>query len=256
MRRLAAALIATALAALLAAAPAVADPRPTLTVALHQRPPWRQLVDTRPAGADVDILAALADELGFDLEYKVDTLTRCLRMMRRGEADIITGLTVTPKREKYMDFVTPPYATNRTVAFYADPRRAAGITRYEHLRGFVVAKVRGKSYFPQFDVDDELRKSSRASLAANFERLASGQSYLVVIADEPHADWWLSHYPDTARHVAKAPLLSHQYHPLHIALSRKGAAAPGLGRDIGLALARMIQSGAAAAILSRNGIRP
>lgn len=259
MHRAAALLVAGALvAACVLGAPGRAAEARALVAALPLRPPWAMVVDDAPAGADVDILRLVAERLGLDLELRTDTRRNCLSLLKKGQADLMAGLVFDPERaqpqDAWLTYVTPPYATRDCKTFYALADRAPTIVRYEFLRIYRIGTVRGQSYFTQFDVDDELRKSPRNTLAENFERLLGG-AVGVVIADEAEADWWLAAHPGVAARVAKAPMEYQGYRPLHFAFSDKSPSA-GLYENFGAALGDLLREGAIAQILQRYGIRP
>ncbi len=247
-----------ALAACLLSAPGRAAGAGPLLAVLPLRPPWAMIADGAPSGADVDILRLVAGRLGLDLELRTDTRQRCLSMLKKGQADLMAGLVFDPERaqpqDAWLTYVTPPYATRESKAFYATRDRAQSIERYEFLRLYRVGTVRGQGYFPQFDLDDELRKSPRDTLAESMRRLTSG-AVGIVVADEAEADWWLRANPEVAGHVAKTPLNYQGYHPLHFAFSDKSPAAA-LAGEFGSALAALLREGAIADILTRYGIRP
>jgi len=202
----------------------------------------------------VDILKLIAPRLSVPLEFKADSFSRCMAMLKKGQVDLMAGLDMTLAREAWLDYVMPPYVTSESKAFYALQHRAETIVGYEYLHEQTIGVVRGVSYFAQFDVDDELRKSPRNSMQENLERLLKG-GVSVVIADEAGADWWLATHPEAARHIAKAPLKYQDYHPMYFAFSKKSPRV-GLAGDFGAILAELIQDGTISAILSRHAIRP
>ena len=241
MRHALAALAAIVIIAAVAA-PGHAGEAVTLVVAMAERPPWRMLVGGEARGVEVDILRDVARRMGVELRFEPCSEPQCTRRLRRGEADVVAGRPWRREHEKFLVYVTPPYVTGTTSAFYTTRRRAPTIVRYEYLRALRIGVARGERHFPQFDHDRELRKTVTKGVADGFRRLVAG-AVSVVVAEEYQADWWLAAHPRTDALVAKTPLAHREYDPLHFAFSARSPhvdLAPALGE----ALAAMIQDGA------------
>ncbi|BBD08568.1 substrate-binding periplasmic protein [Desulfovibrio ferrophilus] len=232
---------------------AVAQDQDVLIVALSSLPPWKMMLESRPAGIDVDILNEAAARMRVGLEFRPADFGTCLKWMKNGQADIMTGLLMTPAREQYLTYVTPPYATQTASAFYALKHRAKGITSYEHLRALRVGVKRGEKHFPQFDIDSALRKSQVASMDDGFKRL-TGNRIQTFIANETQADWWLAAHPKTDALVNKAPLKYQGYQPMHFAFSKKSRHAD-RADQLSKMLVRLIQDGTIDAVLRRYSPR-
>ena len=94
----------------------------------------------KPTGSDVETARLLAKGLGVDLEIVPTTGANRIPFLQTGKADIvISSLSVTPEREKVIDF-SAPYAQIQAVV--AAPK---GVTAkgFEDLNGKRVATARG-----------------------------------------------------------------------------------------------------------------
>jgi polar amino acid transport system substrate-binding protein len=90
-----------------------------LTITNSHWPPWRVLEnDGSLNGIDIDILKGLSTRLDLQLITKGCGWKRCLKSMELGESDVMTGLFKTPEREKYMQFIEPPYRSVQNTCFY------------------------------------------------------------------------------------------------------------------------------------------
>lgn len=69
-------------------------------------PPYEYLgSDNKPAGVDVDIAQAIADELGVELEVVDMDFDGCIPALVAGKGDLVAaGLTVTDERKESVDF--------------------------------------------------------------------------------------------------------------------------------------------------------
>lgn len=94
----------------------------------------------KPTGSDVETARLLAKDLGVDLEIVQTTGANRIPFLQTGKADIVvSSLSVTPEREKVIDF-SVPYA--QILAVVAGPKPVA-IKGFDDLAGKRVASTRG-----------------------------------------------------------------------------------------------------------------
>lgn len=87
-------------------------------------------------GIDMDLLAAVAEDQGFEFELQRVGFSAATASLEAGEADaVIAGMSINPKREVKYDFSTPYYDSGVGMAVLAD----SDIASYEDLRGKQVA---------------------------------------------------------------------------------------------------------------------
>ncbi|HEX2012459.1 MAG TPA: transporter substrate-binding domain-containing protein [Roseateles sp.] len=106
-------------------------------------PPYGFVNDAmKPVGSDVETAQLLAHDLGVELDVVQTTSPNRIPFLQTGKADIVVAsLSVTPEREKVIDFSTP-YA--QILAVVAGPK-AAPIKGFEDLQGKRVATTRGSN---------------------------------------------------------------------------------------------------------------
>ena len=93
-----------------------------------------------PTGSDVETARLLAKDLGVELEIVQTTGANRIPFLQTGKADIvISSLSVTPEREKVIDF-SVPYA--QILSVIAGPKTVS-IKGFEDLAGKRVASTRG-----------------------------------------------------------------------------------------------------------------
>jgi polar amino acid transport system substrate-binding protein len=93
-----------------------------------------------PTGSDVETARLLAKDLGVELEIVQTTGANRIPFLQTGKADIVvSSLSVTPEREKVIDF-SVPYA--QILAVVAAPKSVA-IKGFDNLAGKRVASTRG-----------------------------------------------------------------------------------------------------------------
>ncbi|WP_159912384.1 transporter substrate-binding domain-containing protein [Pantoea sp. 18069] len=96
----------------------------------------------KPIGSDVETAQLLAQDLGVALEIVQTTSPNRIPFLQTGKADIVVAsLSVTPEREKVIDFSTP-YA--QILAVVAGPKDVT-ISGFDDLKGKRVATTRGSN---------------------------------------------------------------------------------------------------------------
>jgi polar amino acid transport system substrate-binding protein len=94
----------------------------------------------KPTGSDVETARLLAKDLGVELEIVQTTGANRIPFLQTGKADIVvSSLSVTPEREKVIDF-SVPYA--QILSVIAGPKTVA-IKGFEDLAGKRLASTRG-----------------------------------------------------------------------------------------------------------------
>ena len=94
----------------------------------------------KPTGSDVETARLLAKDLGVELEIVPTTGANRIPFLQTGKADVVvSSLSVTPEREKVVDF-SAPYAQIKSVV--AAPR-AVAVKSFADLAGKRVATARG-----------------------------------------------------------------------------------------------------------------
>ncbi|MBI3368794.1 MAG: transporter substrate-binding domain-containing protein, partial [Burkholderiales bacterium] len=94
----------------------------------------------KPIGSDVETARLLAKDLGVELEIVQTTGANRIPFLQTGKADIvISSLSVTPEREKVIDFSTP-YA--QILSVVTGPK-AVAIKGFDDLAGKRMATTRG-----------------------------------------------------------------------------------------------------------------
>lgn len=87
-------------------------------------------------GIDLDLLAAIAEDQGFEYELQVVGFNAAVTALESGEVDaVIAGMSITEKREKLYDFSAPYFDSGVGMAVAADSE----IASYEDLKGLQVA---------------------------------------------------------------------------------------------------------------------
>ena len=82
----------------------------------HNYPPFEFVDDDgRPAGYNVDLVRAVAREMGLDIEIRLGSWPRIRGMLERGEIDVLAGMMYSPARDRVFDF-SPAHTVHQHVA--------------------------------------------------------------------------------------------------------------------------------------------
>ena len=84
-------------------------------------PPFEYVEDGNYVGFDLDLIRAIGEEQGFDVEIKDMSFDSLIAGLKTGNVDIvIAGMTITDKREKVVDFTNPYYTADQSVIVKED----------------------------------------------------------------------------------------------------------------------------------------
>ncbi|WP_440054792.1 substrate-binding periplasmic protein [Pseudoalteromonas sp. T1lg65] len=176
------------------------DAKTTINVAVDHAPPYSTIDDNGDAqGLILDILQALrATQQQFVINPVPCPFSRCVRLLSRGEVDVMGGLIRTEHREKVIDYINPPYmALTSSFVFYARKDSDIEISDFTDLYGKRIAVMRGAAFYPQFDDDRELNKVLVPSERVAFDLLLKSRVDLVLAVEDT---------AEVAMNVLKQPL--------------------------------------------------
>jgi len=117
-------------------------------------PPFEYTSGGNVVGVDADLAAEIAKELGVTIEWKSADFEGICASIASGRGDIaISGMTITEKRKKSVDFSNPYFDS----AQYLILREDSDIATFEDLAGKKVGVAKG--YTGSFVLDNEMNGS-------------------------------------------------------------------------------------------------
>ena len=204
-------------------------------------PPFENLVDGQAEGFEVDLMTAIAEKLGLEINYlptmKFDTIIPAIAA--GGTADVgVSGFTITPEREEEVDFSTPICDTNQCIVVL----RGSDIAGSADLSGKTIGGQSGTTGidWANENVPDAAEVVTFDEYTAVFAALQSGQVEAVVL-DKPVADYYVNTAYDECEVVEEIPT-GEQY---GIAVSKDN---PNLTTAINDAIAELQEDGTFAEI--------
>lgn len=99
--------------------------------------------DGEYVGFDIDVINAIADEVGFEVDLQTTNFDGMIPGLQTGTFDIaIAGMTITEERAQSVDFTNPYYKSGLRIGVSADNEDITGI---EDLEGLTIATRLGST---------------------------------------------------------------------------------------------------------------
>lgn len=84
-------------------------------------PPFEYLEGEEIVGIEIEIMEKVAEELGVELEIKDMAFDSILQAVQAGKYNVgVSGITITPERQKNADFTTPYFMASQAIVVMAD----------------------------------------------------------------------------------------------------------------------------------------
>jgi polar amino acid transport system substrate-binding protein len=160
-------------------------------------------------GFDVDLLTALAEDAGFEIEWVNTRWDGIFVALSEGEFDaVISAATITEEREEIIDFTNPYFNAGQVISVSAD--NAETLTTPEDLAGLrigVQLGTTGDEYATQIE-GAVVERYDEVTLA--FQALGDGEVD-AVIADSPTSADIIANNPDLNLMIVGEPLTEEYY---------------------------------------------
>lgn len=143
------------------------------------------------SGIDVDLLKAIYEPEGYQLDFKIVNWDLSLKMIQNKVSDLLPSISRTKERESYLNFAMS-YRNTMKYGFYALKNRHLQVKSLSDLCRLKVGTLDGYSYFEAFDNNQNIRKEksiNEAMLAQKLER----QQLDCIIMEIDTGDFYLKH---------------------------------------------------------------
>ncbi|TMO84094.1 ABC transporter substrate-binding protein [Pseudoalteromonas spongiae] len=236
------------------AAPSFASSR--LVVAVDHAPPYSYTQgETRPRGLLIDIMMRISKQLNVSLQLIPCPISRCVQLIKSGQADIGGAFIKTLERQRDMAFLEPAYMVlNSPFVFYAQTESKTVVNTFDDLYGKRIGIVRGAAHFARFDNDQKLMKIAVQSEKVAMDLLLKGRLD-VVIAVEQTADHSLS-VLNQPSHRLKKLTYRHDEPILGYAVASKRSEKQKLIEQVQVALLDLAKSGELSQIVDLYDLPP
>lgn len=176
----------------------------------HNYPPFEYLDENdRPAGFNVELTRAIAQEVGLDIEIRLGPWAGIRQELARSKIDAIQGMLYSPERDLTFDF-TPPHTVNHCVSVIRKGEGAPPTTVGE-LTGKRIVVQQG-DIMHDFVVENGLKDQVSVVDAQEdaLRELSEGKHDCALVA-RMTALYWIKKHGWNNLTVGRRPLLSPQY---------------------------------------------
>src|SRR5512136_1005764 len=137
----------------LATAAPAADRQKLVVGGDHENPPYEFIENGRPTGFNIELMRAVADAAGADVEFRLGPWSQVRDAIEQGKIDALAGMYYSKERSKAVDFSVPH--TMVTAGLFV--RNGSPIRSIDDMKGKEVIVQKGDV------IDDYLRKKGTAS---------------------------------------------------------------------------------------------
>ncbi len=158
-------------------------------------PPHIVLTSTQPEGLNVQMIQALAAQVGCTVRFVHSPWARALKLLQQGEIDVVSQLTYNQTRAKAIAFIGPHH--QERLWLIADPTKVPPLRQLADLpqwpASMVVAVLNGGYFGPQLQQlrDDPVLQRRFYPVVSNQDKLALLESGRVqAVLEEEFAWYW------------------------------------------------------------------
>lgn len=171
-------------------------------------PPYEFLENNEPTGFNIELVRAVAEVMGYDVDVRVGPWKELRRGLESGKIDVLTGMNYSQERARVVDFSTPHTAMSSGLFVRKD----------SSIRSF--QDIQGKEIIVQEEdiMHDFLRKQGAAArivpiaeIPEALRLLASGKHDAALLPSEMHGHYVASKYGLTNLRVLKTGLPALHY---------------------------------------------
>lgn len=168
-------------------------------------PPFEYKEDGEYKGIDIDVINAIGEEEGFDVEILAMDFKNIIPSLLSGELDIgMGGMSITDERKEKVDFTEPYYDSYLTMVVSED----SDFESVEDLEGETVSAKKGTTgglYAEELAEDMDVEVRLFDSSPDMFQEVANGSS-AAFFEDEPVIAYGIKQNPDYGLEIVGEPL--------------------------------------------------
>lgn len=129
-------------------------------------PPNEMVEQGQLRGVHIDLILAVSKQLNIKVQFRSYPWKRAMSLVQAGEADAITYMGKTAEREKFAYFEEGNRLSSTQNGFFTTQENASKIQyagKLQALNNLTIGTIRGRAYFPEFDVASNLQKDDNAA---------------------------------------------------------------------------------------------
>lgn len=140
--------------------------------------PYGYMEDGKPRGFEIETFAAVARQMGYDVEFIHQPWKRCLYSMKQGLADVVISALKVADRTAYMNYPDEPISMSRTGLFALRETKIRFDGDFKGLAPYTIGITAGFSYGDAFDSSDFLDKAPSTETEAVVVKVLLGRNAL------------------------------------------------------------------------------
>jgi methyl-accepting chemotaxis protein len=152
----------------------------TLVVATEEYPPFDIDSSDNDKGIDLDILNELYNKNGIKIKIFFAPFDTSLELAKKGLVDIVSTISYTKEREKYLDF-SVPYRDESTYLLYKNKNSNIHFTGFDDMHGSKIGIISDYTYPEKFTGDSRIEKEECKKLDTLFSKLMKNQIDAVLL---------------------------------------------------------------------------
>ena len=152
----------------------------TLVIATEEYPPFDIDSSDSNKGIDLDILNELYKKNGIKIKIFFAPFDTSLELAKKGLVDIVSTISYTKEREKYLDF-SVPYRDESTYLLYKHKNSNTHFTGFNDMHGAKIGIISGYTYPEKFLNDIKIDKEECKKLDTLFSKLMKNQIDAVLL---------------------------------------------------------------------------
>lgn len=130
-----------------------------VTVAIDQLPPYSSVDQNgQPSGLLIDLMELLSEEELYDFEFVECPWSRCLRLVKNCEVDLLPGLAINKQRQTEYNFIEPPFVVSKSDMRLYSLKPSESIAKLDDLNNLSIGSLRGTLNDIEFDNHKNIRK--------------------------------------------------------------------------------------------------
>jgi len=97
----------------------------------HDNPPYEFLENGKPTGFNIELIRAVSEVMGFDVEFRLGPWSKVRQKLEQGKIDALAGMYYSPQRSQLLDFSV----SHTVVTSGIFVRKGSPIHSFEDIRG-------------------------------------------------------------------------------------------------------------------------
>ncbi|WP_164667779.1 transporter substrate-binding domain-containing protein [Virgibacillus doumboii] len=148
---------------------------------------WKNPDTGEMEGFDIDLMRAIAEEQGFNVEFETMAFDGLLASMRTGKNDIgIAGISITEERDEFIDFSEKYYDSGLILAVPVD----SDIESIEDVDGIKVGSRQGSTSNEYLKANTDAEVQAYPQIVTAYEDLKKGRLD-AVLYDLPNVKYYI-----------------------------------------------------------------